>query len=93
MMATWVIAYDVSSNRNRNRVSKRLAARGIRLQKSVFLVDASPSDVSKLVDEIGIHIDPETDRVSAWQLIERWRESQRVSPPQAALLDEPFIVL
>jgi len=92
-MSTWVIAYDVTTNRSRSRVSKRLAARGIRLQKSVFLVDAAPADINKLVDEIGSQIDPATDRVSAWQLIERWQETQKNVPPHAALLEEQFIVL
>lgn len=89
---TWVIAYDVTSNRNRTRVSKRLTTYGLRLQKSVFLVEASRRQVRELVEELSEVVDRETDSVCAWPLSENWQAQQQVFPSEAAPLQEVFVV-
>lgn len=89
---TWVIAYDVTMNRRRARVAKRLVASGIRLQKSVFLVEGPAKAVKSLVQELASEIDYETDRVCAWPLREAWQESQLCFPSEAAPLQEVFVI-
>jgi CRISPR-associated protein Cas2 len=64
----WVIAYDVSSNRRRTQVARRLERAGLRVQKSVFVVELSHRDLRDLVRQLGALIDPDTDQVAAWAL-------------------------
>lgn len=44
----YLVAYDISSDRRRDRVAKRLQAYGDRVQYSVFIVDASPVRLQRL---------------------------------------------
>ncbi len=64
----WVIAYDVSSNRRRSQVARRLERAGLRVQKSVFVVELSQPDLRELVRELEALVDPDTDQVAAWAL-------------------------
>ncbi len=64
----WVIAYDVRCTRRRTRVARRLERAGLRVQKSVFLVQMPSSEVRKLVKALGELIDFDTDQVAAWPL-------------------------
>ena len=89
---TWVIAYDVSRDRNRTHVSKTLAKEGIRIQKSVFLVEASSCQVKQLVETLGRMIETETDSVCAWPLSEHWKDRQISVPVEQALLQEVFVI-
>ena len=89
---TWVVAYDVTRDRIRSRVSKTLAKEGIRIQKSVFLVEASVSQVQQLVKTLGSIIEPATDSVCAWPLAEQWRIRQVAAPTSAVLHQEVFVI-
>lgn len=89
---TFVVAYDVTVNRRRSRIAKLLEARGIRVQKSVFLVEGTQRKVHRLVRELGCLIDQQTDRVCAWPLIESWKTEQLCFPPEAAPLQETFVI-
>ena len=89
---TWVVAYDVSVDKRRNKIAKLLVAKGIRLQKSVFLVEGPPRNVARLVRELAALIDDSTDRVCAWPLIEAWQEKQMCFPATAAPLQESFVI-
>lgn len=89
---TWVVAYDVSADRRRTRIAKLLVAKGIRLQKSVFLVEGPPRQVRRLVRELAALIDDGTDRVCAWPLVEAWKEQQMCFPAEAAPLQEAFVI-
>ena len=88
----WVVAYDVSQDRNRARIAKLLVANGIRIQKSVFLLEASKLQVQTLTQQMAQHINPNTDSVCAWPLAESWRRQQEVVPPSAELRPEPFLI-
>ncbi len=59
-----------SQNLHRSRVSKALAKQGIRIQKSVFLVECGSQEVNTIVKSLGKLIDPETDSICAWPLAE-----------------------
>lgn len=89
---TWVVAYDVSLDRRRTRISKVLAAKGIRLQKSVFLVEGPTLSIAQLVHELAAEIDDATDRICAWPLIDAWQERQLCFPADAAPLQESFVI-
>ncbi|TVP96192.1 MAG: CRISPR-associated endonuclease Cas2 [Planctomycetaceae bacterium] len=92
MKRAWVIAYDITKDRRRTRVAKRLEAQGIRLQKSVFLVTGSPRGVRRMVREIGSEIDPVTDCVCAWPMSVGWEAEQIAVPPEAAPLRTLFVI-
>jgi CRISPR-associated endonuclease Cas2 len=62
----WIIAYDVTFDRARRRVARRLEQMGFRRQKSVFEGEASPGEVSKLLDELVQLVDAEHDVLTAW---------------------------
>lgn len=70
-MPHWVIAYDIRANRRRAKVASRLEQAGLRVQKSVFVIDTSTPEVRNLIRELRSLIDPDTDQVSAWRLHER----------------------
>ncbi|MCI5224978.1 MAG: CRISPR-associated endonuclease Cas2 [Candidatus Electrothrix sp. AR4] len=48
----YVIAYDISDQRERNRVSKVLTGYGFRVQKSVFECSLSPGGKAKMEAEL-----------------------------------------
>ncbi len=48
----YVIAYDISNQRERNRVSKILCGYGFRVQKSVFECSLSAGGKAKLEEEL-----------------------------------------
>lgn len=70
-MTRWVVAYDIRSHRRRARVARRLEQVGLRVQKSVFVLDKSAAEVRKLIRELGALIDPHADQVAAWRLGEQ----------------------
>ncbi len=92
MKRAWVIAYDITKDRRRTRVAKRLEAQGIRLQKSVFLVTGSPRGVRRMVRDIGGEIDTVTDCVCAWPMSLSWEAEQIAVPPEAAPLRTVFVI-
>lgn len=47
-----LVAYDIADTRLRNRVFKQLQTMGDRVQKSVFLLDASQTVIKKLVAQL-----------------------------------------
>jgi len=69
----WLIAYDISSNRRRTKVAKRLERAGLRVQKSVFVAELSRADVDGLMKELEDLIDVRTDTVGAWALPQTWQ--------------------
>ncbi|MCO6454206.1 MAG: CRISPR-associated endonuclease Cas2 [Pirellulaceae bacterium] len=79
----WIVAYDVSSDRRRNRVAKQLERAGIRIQKSVFLVHLPRPAVQKLLGQLGQLIEPRADQVAAWPLQADWLNTQIVRPEGA----------
>jgi len=51
----WVVAYDISMNKERSRVVKSLEGWGHRAQKSVFLVTTTRSGIHTLQRELNAH--------------------------------------
>ncbi|HIP42349.1 MAG TPA: CRISPR-associated endonuclease Cas2 [Aquifex aeolicus] len=60
----WIVAYDISSNKIRNRVSNILIKYGYRIQYSVFYIpEASRKEIEDLKEIIKPLINPKTDRI------------------------------
>ncbi len=57
----YLVAYDISSDHRRSRVSTVLQSYGYRLQYSLFEIEASPTRIERLLvqleNEISIHED------------------------------------
>ncbi|TWT63722.1 CRISPR-associated endonuclease Cas2 [Rubinisphaera italica] len=79
----WVIAYDISSDRRRRRVTRRLEQVGFRRQKSVFEGELKQSLMQDLMQELGSEIDPATDQLTAWSMSGRARGILHAGCPRA----------
>jgi CRISPR/Cas system-associated endoribonuclease Cas2 len=44
----WAVCYDIRAARVRRRVARLLEGEGVRLQRSVFLVECSPDQAARL---------------------------------------------
>lgn len=89
---TWVVAYDISQNSRRAKIARLLVAKGVRLQKSVFLVQATRREVRRMLNELAVAIDPNTDQLSAWPLVRTWQQEQICFPSENAPLQERFVI-
>jgi CRISPR-associated protein Cas2 len=58
-----IIAYDISNSRRRTRVARYLEARGVRVQKSVFVSRLTPTRARQLRRALESLIDPKADRL------------------------------
>lgn len=68
MKGTWIVAYDISRDRDREQAAARLLAQGVRLQRSVFQVVTS--DAPSLLEELSDLIDVDNDVVQAFRQCE-----------------------
>jgi CRISPR-associated endonuclease Cas2 len=68
----WIVAYDVAKDLARTRVARSLERAGLRVQKSVFLVDLPPREVRQLLAKVKRLVDSNTDQVDAWPLAANW---------------------
>ncbi|MCM2374437.1 CRISPR-associated endonuclease Cas2 [Aporhodopirellula aestuarii] len=93
MTRPWIFFYDIQSDRMRTRVAKELEIQGIRVQKSVFFVQASRAQVKKLIRKLASLVDEETDSVCAWPLTSTWQREQRCVPDAARVVDAPYLIL
>ncbi|WP_262966762.1 CRISPR-associated endonuclease Cas2 [Methylobacter psychrophilus] len=59
----WVIAFDVSSQRRRYRVVKRLRQDAVPVARSVFEGILTPGRLVNLKADLAQHIDPLTDSI------------------------------
>jgi CRISPR-associated endonuclease Cas2 len=66
----WVIGYDVTKDKGRRKVAKRLEQMGFRRQKSVFEGEASPAEIGTLLDELVEFIESDSDSLTAWPMTE-----------------------
>lgn len=88
----WLIAYDIEANNRRGRVARRLERAGLRVQKSVFLVEMPPRQTVRLLEELGRMIDGRSDRVAAWPLQENWQNTTvEVGAPTSPLPQQSVI--
>ena len=69
--ANWLVCYDISEPRRLARVFRLLKKHGIPIQYSVFLVAATPVEISQLEQQIAKLINPLADDVRAYRIAER----------------------
>jgi CRISPR-associated endonuclease Cas2 len=62
----YVIAYDIAHPRRLRRVAKRLEQSAVRVQKSVFILSGSRSDLDAVKGDLMTLIDVAEDRLQAW---------------------------
>ena len=55
---TWVYCYDVSSDRNRNRIARHIEKRAVRVQKSVFEARLTRQAAEALFRALERRLDP-----------------------------------
>ena len=67
----YVISYDVTDNRRRNRIVKVLQAFGARIQKSVFELVAAPEVLGECLDRLRPLVKPDEDSVAVYPLCRR----------------------
>jgi CRISPR-associated protein Cas2 len=63
----WIVCYDISHRKRLAAVHRHLKKKGLPLQYSVFLVQASAAGMHRITDEIGALIDPRADDVRAYR--------------------------
>ncbi|MGL6260374.1 CRISPR-associated endonuclease Cas2 [Vibrio sp. WXL210] len=68
MRALYVICYDISDDKIRRYVERRLACYGLRVQYSVFECLLTPSQLVRLRQQLCRYIDPETDALHYFSL-------------------------
>jgi len=80
-LRTWLVVYDIAHDRRRARMSQWFAARGVRVQESVFELVGTPARVAEWLAEARgpRRFDPTQDSLRAYPLcancsagIERW---------------------
>jgi CRISPR-associated protein Cas2 len=76
----FLIAYDISDNRRRNRVAKYLEARGERLQKSLFVCRLGPRSARRL-------------RVTLEAMIQRGADRLMIEPMAGQIFQTPHAVI
>ena len=55
----WVVCFDISDDKSRNKVGSLLEEYGVRVQKSVFEIEISDNKLQKLISKIECLIDEE----------------------------------
>lgn len=63
----YLIAYDITNDNRRARVSAALSAWGDRIQLSIFACHLDVDDYGELVDRLGTIIEPSTDVVQIFR--------------------------
>lgn len=64
----FVICYDVTCTKRRNKVAKLLSSFGTRANKSVFELELNKSELEKLVYELKRLIEPKKDSILVYPL-------------------------
>ena len=52
-MSSYIAAYDISHNSSRTKVARVLKQYGIRIQRSVFQIEVSKSELSQIKRDVG----------------------------------------
>ena len=64
----YVIAYDISDNKNRSRIEKLISRHGKRVNKSVFECMVTEGQYNKLVLSLSALIDVKTDDIVIYKV-------------------------
>lgn len=90
---SWLIAYDISDDRSRDKVARRLLEYGMRLQWSVFECLADERELADLLARLMEHLDPGTDLLHAFPVCAQCRRHRHVlGMPDPGVVDRYYIV-
>lgn len=70
MNRRFVVAYDITSNRTRRRVAALLEGHGLRIQRSVFIVESSQHELVQLLRRLQLEPMTDTDHVAAYPVVQ-----------------------
>lgn len=65
--ARWIVTYDITDRRRGGRVFRLLKGRGVPLQYSVFVVEATPAEMQRLMAQLKELIVLQADDVRAYR--------------------------
>ena len=91
-MYLWVVSYDITDDKRRNKLAKLLLSYGERVQYSVF--ECRLKDISELAGKVSRLIDQEQDSVRIYRICDICREKiklQGQAPDYSA--DEHFLII
>ena len=90
----YLVCYDVSDDRRRSRLAKKLEIYGLRIQMSVFECVLTAPQCDRIMEFINKTIDEETDRVRLYPLTQAAREKVIILglTPEIAIDDDVFIL-
>ena len=86
-----ILSYDISEPKRLRRVHRRVRESGVPLQYSVFLVEASRSDLESLLADLDDIIDPVEDDIRVYPLptrLEVHRYGRQHLPAGVALFED-----
>lgn len=86
----FLIAYDISADRRRNRVAKLLQSWGYRIQESVFQLRVTQADISVIIEDLGKIIDPKDDVIHVYALCSSCEQKAQILGVGIALDDVGF---
>lgn len=92
-MIHWLVIYDITNEKRLTKVAKKMESFGIRVQKSVFEVEADTSVIEKLRKQVNRIIE-EDDFVVYFEICERdWQKRKKVGPGKyIETEDAPFYI-
>jgi CRISPR-associated protein Cas2 len=88
-----VIAYDISSNRQRGRLHRFLKEFGLNTQKSVFECEVDAAGLARIAAEARQLIDPETDSFRIYRLCAGCQRKVAVSGQGIKVVSLDFAVI
>lgn len=85
MNRRFIVAYDIGVDRVRRRVALALQGHGVRLQRSVFVVESSQHELARLMTRLDAEALQSDDRLMAYPVVENagltpaWQSRQRAT--------------
>jgi len=96
MINHYLVIYDISDNKRLYQVAKVMEDFGIRVQRSVFEVNASPKIIETLRNRIGAVMELENDSVIIFPICESdWQKQQKYGPKKYLDINDKdqFVIL
>jgi CRISPR-associated protein Cas2 len=88
----YVIAYDISDNKRRARLVRRLESLGERVQRSVFEADLPAGELERLLARMERIIDPVVDGIRIYRLCGECAATVRILG-QERLVEPPGVTI
>lgn len=89
----YVVAYDISDNRRRNRLFKTLKRYGTSVQESVFECHLTPEQFVILKRDVDLVIKPKLDQVRYYELCRACSERIRATSASRITSDPVAVVI